>query len=49
MKMEYIKNKICLKCRVKGKVKQISNHNKFKGFICDYCNKYFSEIKNENE
>ena len=34
--------KKCKICNKTGKVRNISNHKKFKGYVCDYCNNYFS-------
>ena len=47
--MNYLKTKKCKKCEKIGKVKMTSNKKSFRGYVCDNCNYYFSEIKNKNE
>ena len=40
-----LKTKKCKVCGKIGGVKDISNHKDWKGYICDKCNNYFSEVK----
>jgi len=40
--MGYLRTKKCKRCKKIGKVKCISNHKSFKGYICDNCNWAFT-------